>query len=121
MTIKIVKEEDREGLFLSDRADLVKGHYCITRKMPDDERFVEYYNKGKWCAFGEVFTESDLINAVLDKRMGETSFEPCPHRWKPVVGENKIDRGVDWCYWCGSIRIMCDGKEDIRSPRTIKD
>jgi len=55
-------------MFLTDRADGVKGHFCITRYILDDNRYVEYYNKGKWCAFGEVFTETDLICALLDKR-----------------------------------------------------
>ena len=37
----------------------------------------------------------------------------CPHRWKPIVGDTQY-KGIDWCYWCGSVRITRnDGKEVI--------
>jgi hypothetical protein len=52
-------------MFLSDRADGVKGHYCISR-MKEDNRTVEHFNKGEWNAFGEVFTEEDLAAAMIE-------------------------------------------------------
>jgi len=60
------KPKDRT-MFLTNRADGVKGHYCITRYKDGSNVYVEYYNKGKWCAFGEVFTEEQLIEAILEK------------------------------------------------------
>ena len=53
-------------LFLSDRADGVSGHYCISR-MQDNDFYVEHYYKGKWTAFGEVFTEEQLAQAMIEK------------------------------------------------------
>lgn len=50
-------------MFLADRADGVMGHFCIKRIR--DDGCAEYYNKGEWLAFGEVFTEQQLINIIL--------------------------------------------------------
>jgi hypothetical protein len=43
------------AIWLSDRADGVKGHFGIARRMKDNPAYVEFYNKGEWTGFGEVF------------------------------------------------------------------
>lgn len=40
---------------LFDHADGVSGHFCIGRLI-SKSRFWEFYNKGAWCAAGQVFT-----------------------------------------------------------------
>jgi hypothetical protein len=45
--------------YLTDRADGVTGHYCITRRTPNDMRFVEHWNDGKWTGFGQLFNLKD--------------------------------------------------------------
>lgn len=60
-------------MYLKDRADGVKGNYCLARIMTNDIRYTEYYNKGKWCAFGQVFTEDEICKLVI---MGLEPSEP---------------------------------------------
>jgi len=52
---------------LVDHADGCKGHYCISRPMKDDDRYIEYYNKGEWSSFGEVFIGKQLANKKLQE------------------------------------------------------
>lgn len=40
---------------LFDRADGVKGHYCIGRQI-GNTNFVEFWNKGGWAGHGQLFT-----------------------------------------------------------------
>jgi len=52
---------------LIDRADGAKGHFCI-RRIKDDAHGLgtaEYYNHGKWCAFGQVFTSDEIIAKLM--------------------------------------------------------
>jgi hypothetical protein len=53
-------------IFLSDRADGAKGHFCIAR-INKENNCTEYYNNGKWTAFCEVFTEEEVCSAILEK------------------------------------------------------
>ena len=48
-------EPDVMNPYLKDRADGVKGHYCIARKHPDG--YTEYWNDElkKWCSSASVF------------------------------------------------------------------
>ena len=53
---------------LFDRADGVKGHYCIGRQMT---KYVaetwEFYNKGAWCSAGQIFTSLASAEFVMEK------------------------------------------------------
>jgi hypothetical protein len=50
---------------LLDRADGVKGHYCIGRKMEPKSIYWEFYNKGKWCSAGDVFVGKDMAKKKM--------------------------------------------------------
>lgn len=56
---------------LIDRADGVKGHYCIGREIPVSTNkfgsFWEFYNKGKWLSAGQVFTNRKNAAFLLGK------------------------------------------------------
>jgi hypothetical protein len=75
MTIEDFDENDArvlarsdEGLMykLLDRADGVKGHYCVGRQVERGGRFWEFYNKGRWESAGEVFTDREAAKAILE-------------------------------------------------------
>lgn len=55
------------GLRLFNRADGVDGHYCIVRNVPSSPAFVEYWNKDKWNAFGELFTDKESATQRLNE------------------------------------------------------
>ncbi len=42
-------------MLLFDRADGVKGHYCIGRRI-GNTNFVEFWNKTGWAGHGQLFT-----------------------------------------------------------------
>ncbi len=51
-------------IVLANRADGVKGHYCIGRTV--NGKYYEYYNKGKWCSAGQLFIGLEsAIDALL--------------------------------------------------------
>ena len=50
---------------LRDRADGVKGHYCIGRLINPEEPYWEYWNKGQWASAGEVFNGKEAAEAQL--------------------------------------------------------
>ena len=51
---------------LINNADGCKSHYCIGRYF-DNSKYIEFFNKGKWTAFGEVFVgEETLIKVCRD-------------------------------------------------------
>lgn len=56
-------------------ADAVKGHFCIGRQK-GDSIYWEYYFKGGWCAFAEVFTNITEAQRLLAK----VSFNPLEDR-----------------------------------------
>ena len=67
-------------IFLKDRADGVQGRCCLAR-IKDSQGTHEYWNKGKWCAFGEiVFDTPKPIN--------------CHHLFVPGLA-------YDYCDKCG--------------------
>lgn len=63
-----------QGLTLSDRADMVKGHYCIMRQDPHHPAYVEYWTERGWAAFGEVFMSRK--EAVAARRRILASVDP---------------------------------------------
>lgn len=51
---------------LFDRADGVRGHYCIGRMVGDEgKRYWQYYNRGEWESAGEVFTDKEAAERKL--------------------------------------------------------
>jgi len=55
-------------LELANYADGVEGHYCIGRKIKENEIYYEFYNrrfKGEWCSAGEVFIGKEEATRVL--------------------------------------------------------
>jgi len=75
------------------------------------------------CGEPEIIASWNRIKAeiVTDGKSDKVkSIKDCPHRWKAVIDNKKHNMGVDWCYWCGSIRIIGndgkEGTEDIRNP-----
>jgi len=49
-----------------DRADGVRGHYAIGRKIkPDGFSCWEFWNKDKWCSAGEVFVRREAAEQAL--------------------------------------------------------
>ncbi len=54
---------------LFDRADGVKGHFCISR-YNSDGNFIEFYNRGMWCSAGELFIGKDIAEKKL-KELGK--------------------------------------------------
>lgn len=53
-------------LRLCDRADGVRGHYCIGRPVRNCPAFTEYWNPSGWAGSGYLFTDEKLAQAVLD-------------------------------------------------------
>lgn len=58
--------EQRGEPRLVNRADGVKGHYCIARTVHSYwGDYAEFWNKGKWCGAGEVFIGEEAAKAKL--------------------------------------------------------
>lgn len=70
----ISEADTYQGLTLSDRADMVKGHYCIMRQDPHHPAYVEYWTERGWAAFGEVFMSRE--EAVAARRKILASVNP---------------------------------------------
>lgn len=58
--------KDKRLYKVIDRADGVRGHYCVGRQMGPYSKFWEFYKDGKWCSAGEVFTDRDAAKAILN-------------------------------------------------------
>jgi len=55
-------------MFLTDRADGVEGHFCITRKI-GSSIFVEYWDGRRWSGFGRLYSKSDALDEM--RRLGQ--------------------------------------------------
>ena len=59
-----------------DRADGVKGHYCIGRLIKVGEPFWEYWNSGSWCSAPTVYVGERLaLEALTEIRSREPDAE----------------------------------------------
>lgn len=101
------------NLKLIDRVDGCKGHFCISRPLDNDLRYIEYYNKGKWCAFGEVFDGEERAMEVLKSIQIKQAiivwpFEDAPEEyrklsphggdedWVAFVPQHLVDKYISW-------------------------
>jgi hypothetical protein len=63
---KPTKVTDNNGLRLYDRADGVKGHFCIGRKVTGRGfDYNEFWNDGKFTSAGEVFIGEETAESKL--------------------------------------------------------
>ena len=59
-------------IYVTDRATGVKGSFCISRPVRDNNFYTEYWNPGakgdsaRWAGSGYVFTDEKLAYAVRD-------------------------------------------------------
>lgn len=95
-------------LKLHDRADGVKGHYCIGRPMRDHPAFTEYWNPSGWAGSGYLFTDEKLVQSVLDliaevERLREGRFTP--EEFQNLCHNTEIAKGFE---------AFADGCEDYQ-------
>ena len=79
---------------LIDCADAVKGHFCIGRPYPSDERYWEYYNKGEWVSAGQVFTEDEICDTIIECSAINKQLTAAQEELVSI-------KSVTWCAYCG--------------------
>jgi hypothetical protein len=69
------------GMYLRDRADGVRGHFCIGRHMEKYRNYPtptwEYWTGEKWASFGKVYNREEAI-AVRESLANVEAWHPLP-------------------------------------------
>lgn len=106
---------------LVDRADGVKGHFCIGRLIRPNESYWEFWNSGRWLSAGQVFIGEDVATAALDRLRASMLQQPAASdatrmRWRGgdnYQADKEIKHSETCSVWlpldrtcdCGAIRI----------------
>lgn len=72
---------------LRNRADGVRGHYCIGRLMRRNAPYFEFWNYGVWCSAGQVFTDERLARAVLALTRSTTPTNQATSEYASLLGQ----------------------------------
>lgn len=108
-----------DKIILVEFADGCRDHFCLGRYF-DNGKYIEYYNKGEWCAFGELFIGREVATKMLKKlnyayanktkygfekcEFSDDTCEKCNKKVKDVFfrSNNPYDcrEGDYWCMDC---------------------